>query len=104
MIADHGLVYTPQNFNYILKNHPDIIANLTMHPSEENCLPYLFVRPGRESKLKSYIDQAWQGKFQMFPSLLMLESGLMGDCSLYPPVEDRIGDWAVIPRGDAYWW
>jgi len=104
MTADHGQVATPAYTNYDLKNHPELLACLTMLPSGEGRLPYLFLRPGCEETLRDYVVQVWPETFQLLPVHQALTAGLFGDELPYTRAYDRLGDWIVIPRSGAYWW
>jgi hypothetical protein len=104
LTADHGQVYTPRYNPYELRFHPDLVSCLTMLPSGENRLPYLYLRPEREDRVKDYVDQTWRGKFRLFPANQLLEAGLFGDGNIYPRILDRIGDQIAVPQEYSYWW
>jgi hypothetical protein len=104
LAADHGMLDTPVNDEYALKNHPELESCLTMVPSGENRLPYVFLRPGKLDQAREYIENTWKGKFIIVPSETALASGLFGLGDPYNRVLERLGDWVVIPQGDAYWW
>lgn len=104
LTADHGQVATPPRPEYELRNHPSFTACLTMMPTGENRMPYLFIRPGFEERVQRYIQESWPGQFRLFPSWQILQSELLGNGPIYPPVADRLGDWVVIPQDGAYWW
>ena len=104
MLADHGQIRTPNQETFILKNHPEFFSHLMMSPTCENRLPFLYVRSGHESAVQEYIHHTWPDQFQLVRGSAALESGLFGDSSLFPAVVDRIGDWVVFPKENAYWW
>lgn len=103
MTADHGHLSTPRLPAYDLNNHPEMNACLVMVPSGEARLPYLYIRPGREEQLKNYIEQTWPGKFRIFRSEELLQSGVFGE-NPYARTLERLGDWVVVPQDNAYWW
>ena len=104
MVADHGQIYTPYIGKYELRNHPELMRHFAIQPTGEARLPYLFVRPGREQAVRDYIQQVWAGQFEMLPGEQVLQSGLLGREPVYARTYDRLGDWVVMPQGNAYWW
>jgi hypothetical protein len=38
------------------------------------------------------------------PAEQVLEAGLLGPGARHARLVDRIGDWVVVPQGNAYWW
>jgi hypothetical protein len=104
LTADHGELYTPILPTYDLKNHPELLSCLSILPSGEARLAYLYVRPGCEARLQAYVEQTWPGQFRILPAAQALEAGLWGDGQVYPAVKDRIGDYVLQAQGNAYWW
>lgn len=104
VLADHGLIATPRNPAFELRNHPQLVENLAMLPSGENRLPYLFVRPGKQTAVEDYIERTWPGRFPLISGEQALAAGLLGDGRVNEKLLDRLGDCLAIPQGDAYWW
>jgi hypothetical protein len=104
LAADHGQISTPRRAEYDLRNYSRLTACLTMAPSGENRLPYLYVRSGKEKELRLLIEEFWQDQFLLLPSTQVLDAGLFGGDGQYHRVPDRVGDFVVIPSGGAYWW
>lgn len=104
MTADHGHIRTEMDPGFELRNHPDFLSLLTMTPSGEGRLAYLFLHPKREEAARTYVESAWPGQFRLFPAAEVLGSQLFGDGRVYPPVVERAGDWIAFPQGGAYWW
>jgi len=102
--ADHGMRNSPRIEKYELKKHPEFMDCLVMNPSGESRLAYLFLKPGKEERMKKYIDQTWPGEFRLFPSSLLQSTGLLGMGEPHPFLPDRLGDWTAVAQGDAYWW
>jgi predicted AlkP superfamily pyrophosphatase or phosphodiesterase len=103
--ADHGLMHTPRSVHFDLHRHKRLLDMLAMKPSGENRLAYLFTRPHQYDHVREYIEETWPGKFVVLPADQVLASGLMGPEPFHPRLKDRIGDWVVFARGDAYlWW
>lgn len=103
MTADHGHIHTPKLPAYDLANHPEMTDCLAMVPSGEARLPYVYIRPGREEKLRAYIEQTWPGMYRIFRSEDVLRAGLFG-ANPYARTPERLGDWVVVPQSNAYWW
>ncbi len=104
MAADHGQTYTPRIGKYELRNHPELARYFAIQPTGEARLPYLFLRRGSENAVRDYLQQVWPGQFDMLPGEQVLQSGLLGREPIYARTYDRLGDWVVFPRGNAYWW
>jgi hypothetical protein len=104
LTADHGHLPTPHNPHFVLHHHPEFLSYLTIKPTSENRLPYLYVKPGCEMKVQDYIVQHWPGQFKLFPAEHALQAGLFGSNGMDPRTPERIGNWVVIPQGGAYWW
>lgn len=103
--ADHGHIHTPILEHYNLTKRPKITQHLTMSPTGENRLPYLFPRAGHEEDLLSALNQAYDDEFLPVRSADAIQHGLFGKGNLHPFLADRLGDWILIPQKDAYlWW
>jgi hypothetical protein len=105
LVADHGLIHTPRNPLFELRNHLSFVRMLHMLPSGENRLPYLFIRPGMAAAVHEYIDKTWPGMFSILTAHQVLESGLLGPQPYSGVLLDRLGDLVLVPHGDAFlWW
>ncbi len=103
--ADHGSVETPVNGKYDLANHPVLTNMLTMAPTCEGRLPFLYVKQGQIEAVKAYFDHAWPGEFEFLTRQQVLEMKLLGNGQDHPDLENRIGDLVAIPLGNSYlWW
>lgn len=102
--ADHGHMYTPRRPEYELRSHPELLRCLTMMPSGEARLPYVFLRSGCEEQFLNYLESTWPGQFLPVPTDLAIQSGLFGSGGNSALLKDRVGDYVVFPQGDAYWW
>jgi hypothetical protein len=102
--ADHGQVDTPLAAVDDLREHRELLACLTMQPSGEHRLAYLYPRAGREERLREIIRATWDEGVRLVPSSQALQAGLFGPAPVYAPVEDRIGDWIAFPQGGRAWW
>lgn len=104
LTADHGHLPTPRNPHYELHNHPEFLSLLTIKPTSENRLPYLYVKPGCDTRLQAYIDEQWPGQFKLIPAAQALQGGFFGSRGMDPRTPDRLGNWIAIPQDGAYWW
>jgi hypothetical protein len=103
--ADHGLIHTPVDPALDLQHHPEFLEHLSMLPSGEARVPFLYVRPGHEAAVQEYAAQAWPERFRLVNSQQALAAGLFGPLPAYKRVAERLGDWLVIPQGNGYlWW
>lgn len=103
--ADHGSVETPVNERYNLANHPKLTNMLTMAPTCEGRLPFLYVKQGQIDAVKAYFEHSWPGEFDFLTRQQVLDMKLLGNGQDHPDLEDRIGDLVAIPHGNSYlWW
>ena len=105
LTADHGSVETPVNDGYNLMKHPELTRMLTLPPTCEGRLPFLYVKQGLIEAVKAYFEHSWPGEFEFLTREQVLEMKLLGNGQDHPDLEDRIGDLVVIPLGSSYlWW
>ena len=102
--ADHGHISTPRYPSFEVRNHPRLLDCMTMLPSGEARLPYVYLRPGREEQFLEYIEQTWGGRFKAFPSAALMDAGLWGGRSRSPRLAERTGDRVIVPQGEEYWY
>jgi len=105
MTADHGHLYTPKYATFDLRSHPELASCLHMLPSGESRFAYLFIKPGREQKIRDYLEQALPGRFVLLASETVRQAGLLGSGRPHPGLADRMGDYVLIAQDEAYlWW
>jgi predicted AlkP superfamily pyrophosphatase or phosphodiesterase len=105
LTADHGMIATRQSPAYELRNHPELKRNLHIMPTGESRLVYLFIKPGKEDFVRTYIEQSWPGQFAFLNPSEANSSGLFGPGLPHPRLSDRLGDLIAVARKDAYlWW
>ena len=103
--ADHGSVETPVNESYNLANHPKLTDMLTMAPTCEGRLPFLYVKQGQIEAVKDYFEHNWPGEFEFLTRQQVLDMKLLGNGQDHPDLENRIGDLVAVPHGNSYlWW
>ena len=105
LAADHGQIATQANPHYELRNHPELVRRLHILPSGENRLAYLFVKPGQTEAVAEYLERTWPGQFDLLDPVYAVDQGLFGPGAIHPRLLDRLGEYIVIAREDAYlWW
>jgi hypothetical protein len=104
LTADHGQIPTEILADYELRSHPGLISHLIMSPSGEGRLPFLFIKPGHAGAIADYLASHWDSRFQLLPSEKVLASGLLGNAEPYQGTIERLGQYVVFPKGNAYWW
>lgn len=105
LTADHGQIATPKDPHYDLRNHPDLLRQLSILPTGENRLVYLYPRAGQSQAIHDYIEHAWPGQFHALNPSDALQRGLFGPGKIHPKLLDRLGDLILLPQNSAYlWW
>ncbi|MEL7625332.1 MAG: alkaline phosphatase family protein [Anaerolineaceae bacterium] len=104
--ADHGSVETPTNSDFDLANHPKLTSLLTMAPTCEGRLPFLYVKQGQLEAVREYFEHAWPGEFGFLTRQQVLDLRLLGNGQDHPDLLDRIGDLVAVPLkpGSYLWW
>lgn len=98
--ADHGHIATPPDPDLEIRRHPELLSCLSMLPSGEARLPYLYLRPGREQRLLDYLAHAWPGRFRPLSGPECIRGGWFAPpgTDLHPALDDRIGDIVLVPQ------
>ncbi|UCH58918.1 MAG: alkaline phosphatase family protein [Anaerolineales bacterium] len=105
LLADHGQINTNPDPYYELVNHPDLLRRLHIQPTGENRLIYLFVRPGQTEAVREYVERTWPNQFAVLDPVYAVKAGLFGPGQAHPRSMDRLGEYILVPRGEAYlWW
>lgn len=105
LIADHGQIPTRPDAEYDLRHHPDLLRRLHLLPTGENRLAYLFLKPGQRQAVREYVERAWPGRFVFLNPGSAVRAGLFGTGKHHPQLMERLGDAALLARGEAFlWW
>jgi hypothetical protein len=104
MTADHGHLHTPRISSQEVRRHPVLNECLHLNLSGESRLAFAFVKPGREQRLKDYIENTWPGKFVLLPSAQAISAGLFGGGPHHPRLAERVGDYVLVAQDNAYLW
>jgi predicted AlkP superfamily pyrophosphatase or phosphodiesterase len=103
--ADHGHLHTPHTPLLEARAHPEFLDCLHLNPSGESRLAYLYLKPGREARLREYVENTWPGKFSLLPSEQCVIAGLFGPPPHHPRLAERVGDLVLVANDNAYlWW
>jgi len=98
--ADHGQIRVPAERVIRLDQHPALARNLVVQPCGDPRAAYLYVRPGRLTEVRSYLDNELGHAFVTVPAAEALQGGLFGQGPAAPDVEDRAGDLVLLARED----
>jgi hypothetical protein len=105
LTADHGQIRTPLVGNHTLKNHPELYQYLTIAPTGENRMTYLYLRPGSEQAVREYLQAHWPRGCTILTREEAIAAGLFGPGQPHPGLRDRLGDLIVFWHEDTYlWW
>jgi hypothetical protein len=102
LTADHGQIAQEIKEEYELKNHPRFLEYLRMLPSGESRMPYLFSKAERGEEINEYCDKTWPGKFKVINQKDFLAAGVLGTSKPNKVIQERLGEWIVIPTGKDY--
>jgi hypothetical protein len=100
--ADHGQIPQAIRELFEIKKHPRFLENLSMLPSGESRMPYLFTKDGADQKLQTFCEETWPGKFKLVSRDIYMASGVLGTSAANSSVRGRLGDWIMIPTGNDY--
>jgi predicted AlkP superfamily pyrophosphatase or phosphodiesterase len=99
LTADHGHIATPPDPALELRHYAEIQNCLSILPSGEARLPYIYLRPGQEERFRELAQQAWPGRFKFLRGADCLQAGLFGaGGALHPRITERIGDLVLVPQ------
>ena len=102
LTADHGQIHTPLVENHSLKNHPELNHRLTISPTGEHRMSYLYLSPGSEEAVREYLHAQWKNGVTILTREQAINAGLFGPGEQHPGLRDRIGDLIVFSHDDAY--
>jgi hypothetical protein len=96
LLADHGHYDAPDDIN--VQEDPTIRDAMVFGLSGDARLPYLYLRPGTEERVKQHIDQTYPDCMTYIERERALASGFFGHAPLSPKTVSRIGDLILVPR------
>ena len=99
--ADHGFIDSPAGQTIDLDDHPALRDTLLLPLCGEPRMAYAYVRAGREAQFEDYVRTRLADRIQLFKSEDILQRGWLGPGEAHPGLRDRLGDYVLIPRGQA---
>ncbi len=99
--ADHGFVDPPPDRRLDLAAHPELTSALLLPPCGEPRVAYCYVSRGRTAAFERYVEHALGDWVELIPSHDLIRQGYFGPGDPHPRLWDRVGDYALIARGDA---
>lgn len=98
--SDHGMLdIKPQNTFY-MKDHPKLAETLIMPLSGEPRIPYCYVKATRHDDFLEYMNKNLSQFFQVRKSSELVKENFFGIGYKNEKLEDRIGDYTLLPKGD----
>ena len=99
--ADHGFIDSPPEQTIDLDDHPDLRDTLLLPLCGEPRMAYAYVRAGKERLFEDYVRTRLADRVRFFRSEDVLQQGWLGPGAPHPGLRDRLGDYVLIPRGQA---
>ena len=99
--ADHGFIDSPADQAIDLDDHPALRDTLLLPLCGEPRMAYAYVRAGREARFEDYVRERLADRVGLFRSADILQRGWLGPGEAHPGLCDRLGDYVLIPRGQA---
>ena len=99
--ADHGFIDSPPEQTIDLDDHPALRDTLLLPLCGEPRMAYAYVRAGREMQFEDYVRERLEDRVQLFRSDDVLQQGWLGPGAPHPGLRDRLGDYVLIPCGQA---
>jgi hypothetical protein len=97
--ADHGQIATPSERVVRLPEHPRLQETLLLPPAGESRAAYLYVRPGQNDALQTYVTEHLADDFVLLDTERALEIGLFGQAeAISPDLRVRLGDMVLIAK------
>ena len=99
--ADHGFIDSPPEQTIDLDDHPALRDTLLLPLCGEPRMAYAYVRAGRERQFEDYVRTRLADRVRFFRSEDVLQQGWLGPGAPHPGLRDRLGDYVLVPRGQA---
>ncbi|HYP69049.1 MAG TPA: alkaline phosphatase family protein [Thiobacillaceae bacterium] len=99
--ADHGFIDTTAEQTVDLDDHPLLRQTLLLPLCGEPRAAYAYVRSGREPQLENYLREKLGDRVQFVRTEDVLRQGWLGPGEAHPALCDRLGDYVLLPRGNA---
>lgn len=99
--ADHGFIDTSPADTLDLDDHPALRDTLLLPLCGEPRVAYAYVRCGRAQAFEDTVRAELGDRVDLYRSASLLQQGWLGLGTAHPALADRIGDYVLIPRGNA---
>lgn len=96
--ADHGHVDSGPADIIDLDDHPALASTLTLPLCGEPRAAFAYVRAGHETRFLDYCRGPLGGLLDVYPSSALRDTGIFGPGSFHPRLDERIGDYCLLPR------
>ena len=97
--ADHGFIDTTVEATIDLDDHPELRETLLLPLCGEPRMAYAYVRAGREGQFENTVRGRLADRVHLIRSEDVLRQGWLGPDTAHPALQDRLGDYVLIPRG-----
>ena len=97
--ADHGFIDTTVEATIDLDDHPELRETLLLPLCGEPRMAYAYVRAGRERQFENTVRGQLADRVYLISSEDVLRQGWLGPGTAHPGLQDRLGDYVLIPRG-----
>jgi hypothetical protein len=99
--ADHGQVDAGASDCIELSDHPELEACLSLPLCGEPRAAFCYLRPHRTGDFERYCREVFQDRILLARSRDLLKRGLFGLGSANPRLQERIGDYTILMRGNS---
>jgi hypothetical protein len=100
LTADHGFIDAPPEHLIDLDAHPRLTAQLAHPLSGERRVAYCHLKDGADAAFRDYVENALGHAAELIPRETLLNSGWLGPGAPHPRLAERVGDYALVMRGD----
>jgi len=100
LTADHGFIDAPAEHLIDLDAHPRLTALLARPLCGERRVAYCYVKAGADAEFRRYVASELLHATELIPREALLASGWFGPGPAHPQLASRIGDYALVMRGD----
>lgn len=97
--ADHGFIDAGDTID--LDDHPALRDTLLLPLCGEPRVAYAYVRSGRAGEFEDYVNARLADRVQLFRSDTLVQQGWLGPGAPHPALAGRLGDYVLVPRGNA---
>ncbi len=98
--ADHGLIDTDAAHTIHLDAHPELRDCLTLPLCGEPRAAFCYVHATQHERFERYIEANLSHACELHDSQHLIEQGLFGVGTAHPELRHRIGDYALLMKGN----